>query len=238
MGLALVSSPAAMIRLRALVLAVSTLATSLLLMSCGSGDTVDNSSCQASNGPSSYYPEVSTNDDANIVGQKIPQMPHTHVDPGTKVTYEHNPPTSGCHYNLDKAGKNQFAPIKPGVYTQSVDPEYWVHNLEHGYIVVLYDCGSQGPTGCSADFATIRTWAAQLPVDPGLLQGAQAAAAAQQAFPNPYTKILVVPWSNFGHKFGVVSWDYYLPLDSPDTAQMQKFYDNHVGHGPEGLYSQ
>jgi len=93
----------------------------------------------ASNGPSSYYPEVSTNDDANIVGQKIPQMPHNHVDPGTKVTYEHNPPTSGCHYNLDKAGKSQFAPIKPGVYTQSVDPEYWVHNLEHGYVVVVYD---------------------------------------------------------------------------------------------------
>ncbi|HET9050374.1 MAG TPA: hypothetical protein VFO60_01650, partial [Candidatus Dormibacteraeota bacterium] len=102
----------------------------------------------------------------------------------------------------------------------------------------LYDCGDQGPKGCPADFAALRAWAAQLPPDPGLLEGQQAAAAQSQAFPTPYTKILVLPWSGFGHKFAIVSWDYYLPLDSADTSMLQKFYDNHVGHSPESLISQ
>ena len=226
-----------MLRLRAALLALTTLASSLALLSCGgSADQVDNSSCPAS-GTAAYYAEVGTNDDNNIVGQRIPQMPHTHVEPGTIVNYEHNPPTSGCHYSADSSG-HQYAPIKPGVYTEHVDAEYWVHNLEHGYIVVLYDCGSQMAKGCPDDFATLRTWSSQLPVDPGLLEGQQAAAASGQAFPAPYTKVLVVPWSGFGHKFAVVSWDYYLPLDKADTAMLQKFYDNHVGHSPEGLTSQ
>jgi hypothetical protein len=50
-----------------------------------------------------------------------------------------------------------------------------------------------------------------------------------------YTKVVVLPWNNFGHKFAVVSWDYYLPLDSADITQIQAFYANHVGHSPESL---
>jgi hypothetical protein len=216
-----------MIRLRAVLLAATTLAGSLMLASCGSSDTVDNSTCPASAGATSYYTEPTTNDDSNIVGQRIPQMPHTHVPEGTKVTYNHTPATSGCHYSV--AGR---APIQPGVYTQTVDQEYFVHNLEHGYMVVLYNCGSQGPAGCPTDVATLRTWYANQTVDPGLLQ-CQQQGTIQTA---PYTKVLVLPYAtDFGHKFAAISWDYYLPLDSADTAQLDKFYANHVGHSVEGI---
>ena len=218
-----------MIRLRALLLAATTLAGGLMLMSCGgSSDTVDNSTCPASAGDASYYPEPATNDDSNIVGQRIPQMPHTHVPEGTSVTYNHTPPTSGCHYSAQAR-----APMEPGVYTQHVDNEYWVHNLEHGYIVVLYDCGSQGPKGCPQDFATLRAWYDNQTVDPALLSCAQAGTIQVP----PYAKVLVLPFSGIGHKFAVVSWDYYLPLDTADTSQLDKFYANHVGHSPEGLCS-
>src|SRR5437588_10783717 len=32
-------------------------------------------------------------------GQAIDEMPHTHVNSPAQVTYNHNPPTSGSHYN-------------------------------------------------------------------------------------------------------------------------------------------
>ena len=218
-----------MIRLRAIGLAAATLASSLLLMSCGgNSDLVDNSSCPATAGDASWYPQVGTNDDNNIVGERIPQMPHTHVNEGTKVTYNHTPPTSGCHYSIP--GK---APIQPGVYTQTVNSEYWVHNLEHGYIVVLYDCGAEGARGCPTDFATLRTWYGNQTVDPALLQ-CQQSGQIQTA---PYTKVLLLPFSGLGHKFAVVSWTYFLPLDHLDTSQLDKFYANHVGHSPESLCS-
>ncbi|HET9050298.1 MAG TPA: DUF3105 domain-containing protein [Candidatus Dormibacteraeota bacterium] len=212
--------------LRALLLAASTLATSLGLVSCGSGNTVDNSSCPTSS--AGYYAEVGTNDDSNVVGQRIPQMPHDHIVPPATVNYEHNPPTSGCHYLQDKDG-HQLAPIKPGVYTQHVDAEYWVHNLEHGYIAVLYRC----PQGCDADFTQLREWMAKQPPDPQFV----ALVKSNPGF-KPYTKIIIVPWPTMTPKFAAVSWDYYDPMDTVDTTELQHFYDNHVDQAPEGSAQQ
>ena len=87
---------------------------------------------------------------APAIGHVVDEMPRTHISQPSKVTYNHDPPTSGCHYSLG-IGK---APISPGVYDKHVDPEYWVHNLEHGYIVVLYNC----PSGCPADIAALTRW--------------------------------------------------------------------------------
>lgn len=191
--------------------------------SCGSSQQTDNDSCpatQGANGSDPYYPEPATN--GSPVGQQIPQMPHTHVTEGTKVQYEHSPPTSGCHYSL---GQPHPAPIPPGVYPAHIDPEYWVHNLEHGYIVVLYNCGDgNGPSACQSDFASLRQWAAKQKPDPGL---------AQLDPQHAYAKVVVLPWK-FDHKFAALSWDWYDPMDKLDTSELQRFYDNHVGNSPEG----
>jgi hypothetical protein len=40
-----------------------------------------------------------------------------------------NPPTSGDHL---------AAPLPPGVYDNEQDPRALVHNMEHGYVVMLY----------------------------------------------------------------------------------------------------
>jgi hypothetical protein len=57
-----------------------------------------------------------------------------HVDDGTDVQYETNPPTSGNHYD---------ATAEPGFYDVAsgaqLPEERLVHNLEHGQIVFWYD---------------------------------------------------------------------------------------------------
>ena len=148
---------------------------------------------------------------APAIGQPIDEMPHTHMAPPTTVTYNHDPPTSGCHYSLGSG----TAPISPGVYDTHVDPEYWVHNLEHGYIVVLYNC----PSGCATDVSKLKQWYDSHAPDPAL--------------PSE-KKIIVIPWTTMSTPFAVESWDWFVPLATADTTQIEAFYQNHVDQSPEG----
>ena len=179
---------------------------------------VSNDSCSSAQSPgasqSPYYGLPPVNGD-HIVGQAINELPHFHILPPATVSYNHNPPTSGCHYSIASQ-----APVLPGAYPSNavIPPEYWVHNLEHGYIVVLYNC----PQGCDSDFQKLVAWRKTLPPDP----------AANGAI--PYAKVVILPWPSMDKKFAAVSWDYYEGFDSLDITKIQDFYDNHVGHSPEG----
>jgi hypothetical protein len=74
-------------------------------------------------------------------GYVEPDMGAIHVPLGDKVTYTYCPPASGKHYNAAGQG-----PIKAGLYgpDDKTVPEGWLHNLEHGYIVLLYKCPGDG----------------------------------------------------------------------------------------------
>ncbi|HEX2809594.1 MAG TPA: DUF3105 domain-containing protein, partial [Kineosporiaceae bacterium] len=71
------------------------------------------------------------------LGQVQGDMGNTHVQTGDKVTYSVCPPASGKHVN-----RQGFGPLKPKVYgpDDQSTPNGWVHNLEHGGLVVLYSC--------------------------------------------------------------------------------------------------
>jgi len=169
---------------------------------------VGNSTCP-SDGASAYAPSPPNVNSLPPVGEAIDEMPHTHVAMGTQVTYNHNPPTSGCHYNLGYGS----APIQSGVYNQEIPPEYWVHNLEHGYIVVLYNC----PSGCDTQFNQLRTWYHSLPAEPNF----------------NYPKVVVLPYTEMTVPFAAVSWDWYLPIPVFSINEVNRFYENHRGNANE-----
>ena len=70
-------------------------------------------------------------------------MGNRHVAVGSKVTYTYCPPASGNHYNAAGQG-----PIQPRVYgpNDKTVPQGWIHNLEHGALVLLYRGDSAGAT--------------------------------------------------------------------------------------------
>src|SRR4029078_8953344 len=71
------------------------------------------------------------------LGQVEPDQGNQHVSVGDKVTYPICPPASGKHINNTPRGPitAQFS----GPDDQAV-PNGWIHNLEHGGLVLLYSC--------------------------------------------------------------------------------------------------
>jgi len=204
----------------------------VLLSACGTPDPVSNfrgnntcsTTAKSSEGATTkaFDPKPpTTNGDA--VGEAVDEMPHDHIVPPAKVKYEHNPPTSGCHYSLGAQG-GAPAPITAGAYGNDpeIAPEFWLHNLEHGYVAVLYNC----PQSCPSDLQALRTWLKKLPADP---------AAQSCAQPVPYAKVIVIPWKSMKKKFAAVSWDWYDGMDTLNLDEVQKFYDSHNGQSPEGV---
>jgi len=175
---------------------------------------VGNASCPT-DGANPYSPMPPNVNSLPPVGVAVDEMPHTHVSTGTKVNYNHNPPTSGCHYNLGYG----TAPIQSGAYNQVIQPEYWVHNLEHGYIAVLYNC----PTG--ADCTTLQH---------SLENYVRNLAPAEPTFNE--VKVVLTPYSKgMTQKVALVAWDYIEFLDVYDQAAITRFYENHANKGPENI---
>lgn len=67
-----------------------------------------------------------------VPGQMFEDEGREHVEIGTSVEYKTNPPTSGKHY-ADWT--------RPGVYETPQDDRNLTHSLEHGYIIMSYNCG-------------------------------------------------------------------------------------------------
>ncbi len=146
------------------------------------------------------------------VGQVVPDEGRQHVQVGTQVTYQYQPPTSGSHYS-----QTGVAPVAWQTIS-TIQPEIWVHNLEHGGIVVLYNC----PSGCDDLQKQLSTYVNSIvPAEPQYGE----------------YKIIMSPYSEgMGtHKVAVLAWDRIEFLDGYDQAKITEFYEAHVDQGPERI---
>jgi hypothetical protein len=127
-----------------------------------------------------------------------------HVPPPTPIRYGFCPPTSGNHYYA--AGRG---PINAAVYGPASEqaPGGWVHNLEHGSVVLLYRCPSgipgQGDCPSNTEMATLQQWFNDTPVDPNC--GRQA---------------VVARFDSMTTRFAVLSWNRALMLDTFDNSAL------------------
>lgn len=107
------------------------------------------------------------------------------------------------------------APVPWGFTSAAIRPEAWVHNLEHGGVVVLYAC----PTGCASDLQSIHDLISTAPPEPSFGE----------------VKIIDAPYTVPGHRFAVIAWGWRLFLDTWDTPTARAFYQAHVDTAPELL---
>ncbi len=146
--------------------------------------------------------------DDSALGRALPDEGGGHVAEGTPIEYKNNPPASGLHY----AKLAEY-----GVYTEAIPAPYWVHNLEHGAIVVLYNCLS-GEAQCAQAAEQLRTLYQQLP-------------------PGKYgeVKLVATPYPELRTRFAVLAWNRILELDAFDAQRITEFYETWVDKGPEDV---
>ncbi len=136
-------------------------------------------------------------------GYVQPDMGQGHVIVGTKVTYTYCPPASGRHYGAPAA------PITSRVYgaTDAIVPEHWVHNLEHGGLVLLYK-------GADVDQAALKTLFEAVPASPicGFEPGGQS--------PGP----VIARFDDMATPYAALVWGRVLPLQTLDTQAILDFY--------------
>jgi hypothetical protein len=88
---------------------------------------------------------------AGTTARRVPNEGWTHVDTPDALVYQHNPPASGPHFDQWAGYQIHDAPIARG---------NWVHNLEHGAVVLLI-----GPAASDAERQLLRDAYEALPVD-------------------------------------------------------------------------
>lgn len=148
------------------------------------------------------------------LGQATRDLGRTHVDVGERVRYDFCPPTSGSHYN-----DSRYGPIATRVYgpDDANPPQGWVHNLEHGQMVVLYRC----PEGCDETAqAALQALQRELPASPLCALPATDSVTVTRLddLPTPYAAVV---------------WGRVLFLDTLDATAIATFQQQSADRGPE-----
>jgi hypothetical protein len=96
--------------------------------------------------------------------------------------------------------------------TQEQPPGNWIHNLEHGFIDVLYRCPSgvigQGDCISQEEFNNLTEWFNEAP---------------QPTKSQCSSKALVVRFDHMATKFAIVAWDRALLVDQFDVPTALTF---------------
>ncbi len=161
--------------------------------------------------------------DKQHVGEQVTIEASNHILSG-QGTYLTDPPTSGPHYNA----RGQ-APMPWGFYAQPYPPDHWLHNLEHGGVVILYQCPQPATTGG----AKLIGVPLSCPDSQSPVQAFMTSAPKDALFRE--VKIVATPYPVPGHRFAIVAWGWRMFMDSWDPRLAETFYEAHVDNGPERL---
>jgi hypothetical protein len=134
-------------------------------------------------------------------GQAVPIQGAEHIELGqAHPEYNSDPPTSGWHL---------ASAIPAGFYDKPQIDEALVHNLEHGHIVIAYDCEK--------------------------LENCDEVKTKLKAIVDRYDgwKVTVVPRQNKDTPLALTAWGRIDKLDDYDEARITAFIDAYRDQGPE-----
>lgn len=134
-------------------------------------------------------------------GESVPSMGREHVRASTPVSYNSNPPTSGPHTD---------ASAGPGIYEEPPDDKPLVHSLEHGYVIISYNC-EQSSTPCGE-----------------LQESLQEIARAKELW-----KLIVTPRPSLDVPIALTAWTRIDKLEALDRRRIERFIDVWRDKGPE-----
>jgi hypothetical protein len=127
-----------------------------------------------------------------------------HIPCTSPTSYLTDPPSSGNHYPIWAAYQTYTSPVPWGNL---------VHCLEHGAVVIVYNC----PGGCADEVARAQAWIDALPTDPDCGQN----------------RVVLAPDPTLEVRWAASAWTWTLRADCFDPAAYTQFYNDHYNHGRE-----
>ncbi|MBI2034934.1 MAG: DUF3105 domain-containing protein [Candidatus Levybacteria bacterium] len=176
-------------------------------------------------------------------GREVADLGRQHVTDISGVTYNSNPPTSGAHFGVW---------AKAGTYSGVFSDGYLIHSLEHGYVILSYNCAgrqeSEAFASASAGMFSVAKLAdskmsAFTPDNPpaqeiGLPESFQSDACKQLAgqlssFLKEFDRVIVVPRPQMEHKIALTAWARIDTMDAFDEQEILSFITTFHNAGPE-----
>ncbi len=176
-------------------------------------------------------------------GMKMADQGREHVSPQqvAEFSYNSNPPTSGPHLATW---------VKAGVFSAPQSEGELIHSLEHGYIIISYNCNvhlgenskiakvfaHEEEGSPSADFKdpTISTGSAinETEVCKTLINQLKELSERKKLW-----KLIVVPRPALDTTIALTAWEYIDKFDPDpigiDAKRIERFIDFHRDQGPE-----
>jgi hypothetical protein len=143
-------------------------------------------------------------------GEPVEVVSRDHVsEPTPPGPFNTDPPTSGAHYqDTLPAGFYDEAEVE----SLPAHPEgYLVHNLEHDYTIVWYNCGRLAGQDCERLKEEIR----------------QALDAMSPS------KLIAFPWPSQAEAVVLTHWGRILRLDEFNARTLATFHRSNLGRAPE-----
>lgn len=171
-------------------------------------------------------------------GTKIDDLGRNHIPVGQKVKYNSNPPTSGDHFEDW---------IRSGVYDEVKEDGLLIHSLEHGYVIISYNCDHKevSSSWTRAVFAHEEDFEASISAQtssPSAQLSENFSSQSCQGLVKQLTevfnkkgakKLIVLPRPNLDTRIALTAWNYIDKFDALDKARIEKFIDAHLNNGPE-----
>ncbi|MCY4529810.1 MAG: DUF3105 domain-containing protein [Chloroflexi bacterium] len=125
-------------------------------------------------------------------GVRLEDQGREHIpEGGSHAPYNASPPTSGWHFDRWASW---------GIKTEPLPPELFIHNMEHGGVILHYNC----PDGCPGEVEMMSDIVSR--TDETILM------------PNPEME----------SRFALTAWNWLLTMEEYDDQQARDFVRSHL----------
>lgn len=151
---------------------------------------------------------------------------HTTQEQWEKLTYNSNPPTSGAH---DPEW------TKPGIYDAPVGVGHLVHSLEHGYVLITYNCNPQASASATFTQASAANASALLAQPQWQDSSCQQLKTQLKDLANTEKlwKLIVIAWPWQKDTIALTAWQRIDSFSSFDKNRITNFIKAFRDKGPE-----
>ena len=178
----------------------------LVAAGCGGGDGGGYVNVMVTN-PAA--PPIAPFTTCTVTTAEEPAASRSHMDACAEIDYPNYPPSSGDHYG-------QWAEFRD--YDDPVPWGFLVHAMEHGALVLAYNC----PSGCPDVLAAFEQVRTRIGADP-------------RCDGDPASRIILVPDPDLDEPIVAVAWERIYRATCIDLPSLEAFATQNYAHGPENL---